>query len=103
LVGLWLMFAPAFFGTAGRAADSDHLAGALIVTTSVTVMAEVIRAGRFLNMLFGAWLIAAPWLLQGFSSGARWNGVLAGVALVLLSLPRGPVRERYAGWNSLIV
>lgn len=28
-IGVWLMFAPAFFGTADRAADSDHLAGAV--------------------------------------------------------------------------
>ena len=31
-LGMWLLFSPAVFGTAGRAADSDHLIGAVIVT-----------------------------------------------------------------------
>lgn len=102
-VGLWLMFSPAMFGTEGSAADSEHLVGALIVTVSVTVMAEVIRAGRFVNVLFGAWLAIAPWVLAGATPAARWNGVIAGVILVVLSLPRGRVAERYGSWDPYIV
>ena len=63
-LGIWLMFSPAVFGTQAGAADSDHLIGALIAAVAVIVMAEVIRAGRFLNVLFGAWIIAAPWLAE---------------------------------------
>jgi hypothetical protein len=102
-LGIWLMFAPAVFGTQGAAADSDHLVGALIATVAVIVMAEVIRAGRFLNVLLGGWIIAAPWLLSGGSAAARWNDVIAGLVVIALSIPRGPVRERYARWNRLIV
>jgi len=102
-LGIWLMFSPAVFGTQAGAADSDHLVGALITAVAVIVMAEVIRAGRFLNVLLGAWIIAAPWLLSGPGTTARWNDVLAGAIVILLSLPRGPVREQYAGWNRLIV
>jgi hypothetical protein len=29
--------------------------------------------------------------------------VLAGAVVILLSLPRGPVREHYADWDSFIV
>ena len=32
-------------------------------------------------------------------TGSMLNAVLVGAALVLLSLPRGPVRERYGGWT----
>jgi hypothetical protein len=103
VIGLWLMFAPAVFGTEGRAADSDHLVGALVTTVAVIVMAEVLRAGRFLNVLFGAWIIAGPWLLSGSPATARWNDVAAGAVLVLLSLPRGPINERYAAWDQLII
>jgi nucleoside-diphosphate-sugar epimerase len=98
-IGIWLMFAPAIFGTQGRAADSDHLAGALVLTVAVISMAEVFRAGRFLNVLLGAWIAAAPWLLAGFTGGARWSGLAAGLAVILLSLRRGAIRERYAGWD----
>ncbi len=101
-LGLWLMFAPAFFGTQGAAADSDHLVGALITTVAVIATAEVIRAGRFLNVLLGAWIITAPWLLSGASANARWNDLLTGALVIVLSLPRGSVRERYAGWDRMI-
>jgi hypothetical protein len=30
-LGVWLMFAPAVFGTEGRSADSDRIVGALVV------------------------------------------------------------------------
>lgn len=102
-LGLWIMAAPAIFHSGGRAADGEHLIGALVVTTSVVVMAEVVRAGRLLDLLFGLWLIVAPWLLAGASTGARVNDVLAGVALILLSLPRGSVRERYGRWDRAVL
>jgi len=102
-LGVWLMFAPAVFGTQGRAADSDHIVGAVILTVSVIAMAEVVRAGRFINLLLGAWLIAAPWLLSGASAVAKWNGMMSGAVLMLLSLPRGPVRERYGSWDGYVV
>ena len=103
VLGVWLLFAPSALGSTGRAADSDHLTGALIVTIAVVATAEVGRAFRFLNVLAGAWLILAPWLLGGDSAAARWNGVAVGIALILLSLPRGSVRERYGGWSRFIV
>ncbi|MBI4278823.1 MAG: SPW repeat protein [Armatimonadetes bacterium] len=54
-------------------------------------------------MLFGAWLVAAPWLLAGFTAGAGWNDVLVGAVLILASFPQGLVRERYRGWDRYIV
>lgn len=102
-LGVWLMFAPAIFQTTGRAADSNHLVGALIVTFAAIAIAEVGRAVRFINILFGAWLVIAPWLLAGFVTGARWSDVASGVALILLSLPRGGLRGRYGSWNRFIV
>ncbi|MGH2604018.1 MAG: vitamin K epoxide reductase family protein, partial [Dehalococcoidia bacterium] len=53
VLGLWAMLAPWVFGSAGSAAHSDQVAGALVVTVSVIVMAEVVRVGRFLNTLLG--------------------------------------------------
>jgi hypothetical protein len=102
-LGVWLMFAPAVFGTQGGAADSDHLVGALVVTFAVIAMAEVGRPLRFINILFGAWLVVAPWVLSGFAATAMWNEIVVGLALILLSLPRGKVRGQYAAWNEYIV
>ena len=55
-IGLWLMIAPAVLGSTCAAADSDHLIGALVLTIAVIAMAAVVRAGRYLNVLLGAWL-----------------------------------------------
>lgn len=100
--GVWLMFAPSIFGTSVRAADSDHLVGALIVTFAAIAIAEVGRATRFINVLFGAWLVVTPFLLSGFTTTAMINGIAVGVALVVLSLPRGKIRGRYGTWGNYI-
>jgi hypothetical protein len=102
VLGLWLMFAPAVLGTRGGAADNDHLAGALALTIAAIATAEVIRAIRWLNAPLGVWLIVAPWFLTDATSTARWSDAVIGLALVLLSLRRGSVREQYGGWNRYI-
>ena len=101
-LGVWLMFSPALFGSEGTAADSNHVVGALIVTVSVIVTAEVIRTGRFLNLVLGFWVAIAPWLLDGAAGIAVWNNAAVGLALIALSIPRGGLRERYAGWDRYI-
>jgi hypothetical protein len=93
------MFAPFVLGSEGRAAASDNLVGALIVTVAVISTAEVVRAFRWLNALFGLWLLIAPWVLVGASAPARWSDMAAGVAIVALTVPRGIVRDRYGAWD----
>lgn len=103
-VGVWLMFAPAAFGIGIRepAADSDHLVGALIIVVAVVALAEVARPARFLSMPLGIWLMAAPWFLSGATTASRWNGVVMGLALVLLSIPRGRVRDHYGTYDPAV-
>jgi hypothetical protein len=104
LLGAFLMFSRVFFETVPPMADSDHLVGAMIVTFAVMVMAEVARPLRLFNVAFGLWLIIAPWLLQGASPFASWVGVLIGVAVVALSLPRGKRSdEHYGDWDRYVV
>jgi hypothetical protein len=98
-LGLWLMFAPAVLHASGRAADSDHLVGAVIVTWSVIALGEVARHVRLLNIPLGLWLITAPWVLSGDTSASRWSDVAIGVAVILLSLRRGAIRQQFGGWN----
>jgi hypothetical protein len=101
-LGIWLMFAPVLFGTSGFSADSDHVAGALVLTAAAIATAEVLRALRFFNVLAGIWVAGAPWFLAGAVAASRWAGLVTGLALVLLSLPRGPVKEKYGRWDHLI-
>ena len=103
-LGLWLMFTRLTLGTEPPMADSDHLVGALIVTTAIISMAEVARPLRFLNAGFGLWLVAAPWILGGASTIASWTSVVVGFALIGFSLPRGiRSKEHYGSWDRFIV
>ena len=101
-IGAWLMFTPSTLGSAGSAAHSEHLFGALIVTVAVIALADVGRVTRYVNVLFGAWVIAAPWILGGATTATKWNDLLAGALVILLSLPRGTVGERYGTWQRYI-
>jgi uncharacterized membrane protein len=101
-LGLWLMFAPTALGSTGTAAHSDHLVGALIVTVAVIALADVVRLTRLVNVLFGAWVIVAPWLLGGASAIATWNDVIVGALVILLSFPRGTIGERYGSLEKFI-
>jgi nucleoside-diphosphate-sugar epimerase len=103
-IGIWLTFTRLSFDSSGAMANSDHLVGLLVVTFSIMAWAEVGRAIRFINIPFGAWLIAAPWLLDGIASPlATWNAVICGVLLIALALPRGRIKDSYAGWDRYIV
>ena len=103
-VGAWLMFSRLVFGTEGAMANSDHLVGALVITVAVCAMAEVARPLRFINLLFGLWLIAAPWLLVDRTAGAAWNDVASGLIIIALSLPRGRrSAEHYGAWDRYVV
>lgn len=101
-LGVWLLFAPAVLGATARAADSDRLLGVLIVTFTAIAVAEVGRPVRYFNILFGAWLVAAPFLLAGFTPAAFVNGIIVGFALIVLSFPRGRIHGRYGSWQSYI-
>ena len=99
LLGVWLMVLPAVWPTTAAAANSDHVAGALIIATSVMVMSEVVRTGRHFNLLLGAWVIFGSCLLNAANPISCWNGLIAGLLIVVLSLPRGEIRERYGSWH----
>jgi hypothetical protein len=78
------------------------LIGALALAIAAIATADVIRPLRWLNAVLGVWLIVAPRFLAGAGSPARWNDALVGLALLLLSLRRGTLHERYAGWDRYI-
>jgi len=104
ILGIWLMFSRLIFGTVPPMANSDHLVGALIITVAVIAMAEVGRALRFINVLLGLWLIAAPWLIAGAGTLAAWASMVVGAAVILLSLSRGSRSdEHYGSWDRYIV
>jgi Vitamin K epoxide reductase family len=103
-VGVWLMFSPTAFGLSitTAAADVGHLGGALIVTVSVISMGEVVRVGRYLNVLLGLTAGLIPWLLDSSTLAYSLASAAAGVAVILLSLPRGRKTETYGLWDPYV-
>ncbi|MGI8400800.1 MAG: vitamin K epoxide reductase family protein [Gemmatimonadaceae bacterium] len=102
LLGVWLMFAPSILRTTGAMADSNHLLGALIVTFAVIAWAEVVRPVRFINVLFGVWVAVSPWTLSGAHGLAVWSNAFVGGALIVSSIPRGRILQRYGTWERYI-
>ena len=102
-IGVWLMCTRLIFATEGAQANSDHLIGSLVITISITALAESARPARFINMLLAIPLMAAPWMLDGGSPVADWAGVMAGVLLILSSIPRGKIENHYGSWSRYLV
>jgi uncharacterized membrane protein len=102
VTGAWLMASPAILDAQGWAADSNYLFGPLIIVVSMIALSEATRPARFINVLFGAWMVISPWVLSGETTGLIISNLIAGILLIALSLPRGPVYEEYAEWNEKI-
>ena len=103
-LGASLMLTRLTFGTTGALAASDHVAGALVITISIIATAEVARGLRFLNIVAGLWIAAAPIFLNGAGSNATLNGIAVGIALIALNLRRGKrSSDHYAAWDRYIV
>ena len=103
-IGVFLMLTRIVLGAEGSLANSDHLMGALAITVAVIATAEVARALRFVNVLLGAWLALSPFLLGNGGAVDIAVRVALGLALIALSVPRGPrSSEHYNGWDRYIV
>lgn len=99
LLGIWLMFSPHIMQEIGDAADFDHIFGALTVALSIIAMAEVARAARYINILFGVIIL----FLSFFTTGAGLiSQIIVGLAIIGLSIPRGRIKERYGAWDRWI-
>jgi uncharacterized membrane protein len=102
LLGLWLMFSPHILDIFGPASDSDHIVGALVVALSVISMAEVVRAGRYLVLLLGLWILISSWVLPDRTLAGTVDHTIVGLLLILFSIPKGQIKEKYGAWEKFI-
>ena len=102
LIGLSLLFTRITLGVDCNMAHAHHVIGSLVLTVVSIAAAEVARPVRYLNMVLGAALMAAPFM---FTAGitATIASVVLGIGLIALSLRRGLIRERYGNWDRLII
>jgi len=102
VIGALLMFSRVLLGVEGNLANAHHLVGALIMTVSVTALAEVARPLRFLNLFLALGLMICALVLDG-SLLAMAATLLAAVLVMVASIPRGPVDGSYGSLSRLIV
>ena len=102
LIGSWLMFSPDVLGYEGPFADNSHLTGALIIMFAVISMSEVLRSVRFFHTLAGLWMILSVWIIGTTEGVAMWNAILIGIALILLSFPKGKIMDEKGGFNKYV-
>jgi hypothetical protein len=104
ILGLGLMFVPAQLGVGieTKAADINHLGGALVVVTAVVCMAEPLRIGRYFNVLLGLAIAVLPWFVQDGALLLSIIDTVLGIAIAVLSLPQGKIAERYGLWNQYV-
>jgi hypothetical protein len=100
-IGLWITAAPDLLGS-GRAAEvNEQIVGPLAASFACVAMWQVARSLRWVNVVFGAWLVASPAVL-GCSGSEAAHSILAGIALLGFSSVRGRLTHRYdGGWRML--
>ncbi len=101
-LGVALMAVPDTLGVGKPASVVFHLGGALIVVLSIIAWGEVVRVIRYGNVALGIAVAGLPWVLGGSSLTAGLIGLVAGVAVVVLSIPAGPKTERYGAWDKWV-
>lgn len=101
-VGVWLMSTRVVLGSDGSLANADHLLGSLVLLVTISACAEIGRLLRVLNIPLGLAVLLTPFLLGG-SVLQIVSGVLAGLLLIALSIPRGPIHGRYGAAQRLIL
>ena len=101
-IGLSLLFTRITLGAEGGMADAHHVIGSLVLTVVSIAAADVARPVRALNALLGVCLMATPFIFDGDSLTTAIT-LGAGLALVLFSIRRGPIQERYGNLNRLLV
>lgn len=102
LIGLWLMVAAEVLQLSNKAAINAYVIGPIIISMAVIALWESMRSVRYLNILCGAWLLIAPWLLSYNLTRDYVNDIVAGSAIIMLSLVKGNITHKFGGgWRSL--
>lgn len=102
LIGLWMMFTRLTLGHEGGMANWDHVIGALIITVAIIALAESARPIRWLMIPLALVLLITPFI-YGVGMVSLLASWAAGVAVIILSVRRGPINGRYGAWNRVLV
>ncbi len=101
-LGIWLMVAPAVLDDGRPVELNDRIIGPLVAAFAIIACWQVMRGLRWINVLLGVWLLAAPWVLGYEGATPKIQSMLAGALIAALSLVRGEADKRFGGgWRAL--
>ena len=88
LLGIWLCLSPwtLLFEFEAPAVKNAVLLGALIILAELVELSIFRGWQEWINVAFGAWLIASTWVLGIVTPAARTNFMLVGMLVVALAL-----------------
>lgn len=101
ILGIWLIISASYISSSFLI-NIHYILGPLVVFISLISCAEVFRALRFLNLLFGGFLIVTVWFHDEISLLLIFHNLLLGFLICFLSFPKGKVLEKYGSWQRLI-
>jgi len=102
IIGVWLMARPNILPYNIESANCDHWMGAIIVTIAAVAAAEVTRTARIFNVIAGVVVLILTLVYASGSTAILISGITSAVILMIVSIPRGIIIERYASWNRFI-
>lgn len=87
ILGIWLCLAPwaLYFEQDGKPTVTSIITGVLLIATQAVTLSAFRPWEEWLNVVFGAWLVAAPWLLGIHNPAAITNFLIVGVMVVSLA------------------
>jgi hypothetical protein len=103
IIGVWLMARPDILPFNIESANCDHWMGAIILTIAAVATAEVTRTARFVNVIAGVVVLILTLIFSSGSTAILMSGITSAVLLIIVSIPRGIIVERYASWDRLII
>ncbi len=102
VLGGWIMASQSIFCSTGVLATINFIVGPLLIALSVISMAEVLRSLRLMNIILGVSLLLLPWAWPEPTYAANLNNLVVGCAVLVLSVRKGKIVERYGDWERLI-
>lgn len=102
MIGLSLLFTRVTLGADDGLANAHHVIGCLVLTVVAVAAAEVARRLRLLNTILGIGLMLVPFVFEGDKLNVAVT-IGLGLALVLVSVRRGPIEASYGTWSLRLV
>ena len=88
LLAIWLCISPGVlsFGGEAVATSAAVFTGFLLICTEIVTLSTFRSWEEWVNVLLGAWLVVAPWILGVASAAAATNFVIVGALVLGLAL-----------------